>query len=172
MGERVKSEDQQRFSIRTDIRPGDIGAIIHLHGALYAREYGFDHTFEPYVAIPLGEFVNNRTSGDALWIVEREKKVMGSVAIVSCPGNTAQLRWLILHPELRGHGIGKKLIEETIGFCRTRGYGSIFLWTIDFLAAALKLYTSAGFRFTESKTHRIWGRRLTEERYELKLVPD
>lgn len=172
MSKLIKTKVPPSISIRTEIRPGDIGAIIHLHGTLYAEGYGFDHTFEPYVAIPLGEFMNNRTEKDRLWIVEKEKKVMGSVAIVSCPGNMAQLRWLILHPDLQGCGIGRRLVQGALDFCRTRQYESVFLWTIDFLGAALKLYTSAGFRLTETRTHRIWGRELTEERYELKLTPE
>lgn len=168
----MASSKRQPVSIRTEIRPGDIGSIVHLHGTLYAKEFGFDNTFEPYVAIPLGDFVNNRTDRDGLWIVEREEKVLGSVAIVECPENVAQLRWLILHPTLRGCGLGRRLIGKTIRFCKTHQYASIFLWTIDFLYAALKLYTSAGFKLSESKTHRMWGRNLTEERYELKLTPE
>ncbi len=166
------NQHSQNVSLRTTIKPGDIGSIIHLHGTLYAQEYGFDHTFEPYVAIPLGEFINNRTSRDQLWIVEKGQMVAGSVAIVGCPGDIAQLRWLILHPNLRGCGVGRRLIEETVDFCRKRRYRSVFLWTIDFLDAAKHLYTSAGFKLTESKTHRNWGRNLTEERYELILTPE
>ncbi|MGD9008433.1 MAG: GNAT family N-acetyltransferase [Desulfobacteraceae bacterium] len=172
MYKRIELKDKQVVSIRTDIHPGDIGSIIYLHGTLYAKEYGFDHTFEPYVAIPLSEFVNKQTSRDKLWIVEKKEKVVGSVAILSCPGNIAQLRWLIVHPDLRGYGIGKKLVKEALSFCRTQKYASVFLWTIDFLDAAVKIYTSAGFRVTESKIHNVWGRRLTEERYELRLNPD
>ena len=157
------------IQIRNDLRPGDIGAIIHLHGILYGREYGFDHTFEPYVAAPLAEFVKNQTDRERIWIVEKLGQVMGSVAIVQFSENQAQLRWLILHPEVRGRGIGKKLVEEAVDFCRASGYASVFLWTIDFLGAALKLYMAAGFELAETNTHPVWGRTLTEERYELKL---
>ncbi len=172
MSKHKSKEHSPCISLRTTIKPGDIGSIIHLHGTLYAEEYGFDHTFEPYVAIPLGEFINTRTSRDQLWIVEKDEAVVGSVAIVGCPGNAAQLRWLILHPILRGCGVGRRLMEETITFCKEHRYRSVFLWTIDFLDAAKHLYTSAGFKLTDSKTHRVWGRDLTEERYELTLMPD
>ena len=155
--------------IRNDLRPGDIGAIIHLHGILYAREYGFDHSFEPYVAVPLAEFVKNQSHRERIWIVEKQGRVMGSIAIVQFSKTRAQLRWLILHPEVRGQGIGTTLVEEAVNFCRISGYISVFLWTIDFLGAALKLYMAAGFELTETNTHPVWGRTLTEEKYELKL---
>jgi N-acetylglutamate synthase-like GNAT family acetyltransferase len=157
------------IQIRSDLRPGDIGAIIYLHGILYAREYGFDHTFEPYVAAPLAGFVKNYTDRERIWIVEKQGQVVGSIAIVQHSQNQAQLRWLILDPAVRGLGIGKRLVEKAVDFCRASGYASIFLWTIDFLGAALKLYRAAGFELTDTNTHPVWGRILTEERYELKL---
>ena len=50
-------EDENEITIRTDLRPGDFGAVISLHGILHGREFGFDATFEAYVAAPLAEFV-------------------------------------------------------------------------------------------------------------------
>lgn len=165
----MAAENALPLDIRTDIRPGDIGYIIYLHGILYAEEYGFDHTFEPYVAAPIAEFVLNQTDRDRLWIVEKDGQIAGSVAIVKFSDTEAQLRWLILHPDTRGHGIGKILVEKALAFSRTCGYESIFLWTLDILPTALQIYRTAGFQLTEKKKHHIWGRMLTEERYELKL---
>lgn len=163
------NENSPSVEIRHDIRPGDIGYIIYLHGKLYAEEYGFDHTFEPYVAGPMAEFVKSQTVKDRLWIVEKDTHIMGSIAIVKSSEQEAQLRWLILHPEVRGYGIGRMLVEEAVKFSKESKYESIFLWTLDILPSALWLYKSVGFQFTEKKKHRIWGRMLTEERYDLKL---
>ena len=43
------------MQIREDPRPGDVGAVIRMHGLLYATEYGLDRSFEAMVAKRLGE---------------------------------------------------------------------------------------------------------------------
>jgi len=155
--------------VRTNLRPGDIGRIIYLHGILYAREYGFDHTFEPYVAEPLAAFVKRGSARERIWVVEKEGEAVGSVAVVDAGQGRAQLRWLILTPEVRSQGRGRDLVLRAVDFCRACGYVSVFLWTVDELTAAKKLYESMGFRRKEEKTSQIWGRRITEVLYELNL---
>jgi len=142
--------------IRNSIKPGDMGYITYLHGKLYADQYGFDHTFEPYVAVPLA-------------IVEKENSIMGSVALVRQSDKQAQLRWLLLHPEIRGFGIGKRLVKEVIAFARQCEYSSLFLLTIDILPEAAGLYRSLGFTVTEATKMQVWGLKVTEQKYELKL---
>src|SRR5262245_6999107 len=87
------------FTVRHEMRPGDTVAIVHLHGTIYAREYGFDATFEAYVAGPLAEFVRARSDRDRLWIVERDGHIVGCIAIVAVSGAEAQLRWFLVDPE-------------------------------------------------------------------------
>jgi N-acetylglutamate synthase-like GNAT family acetyltransferase len=155
--------------IRTGLQPGDVDSIIRLHGRFYAEEYGFDCSFEPYVAGPLSDFALKRHKRERIWIVEHDGTVSGSVAIVEHTHREAQLRWLILHPDMRGHGLGRKLVQGAVSFCQECGYSKIFLWTVDFLDAARGIYESEGFVLTNEKKHRIWGVTLTEQRYERSL---
>jgi GNAT superfamily N-acetyltransferase len=156
--------------IRTEMRPGDLGEIVRLHGVLYAEEYGLDNTFEAYVAGPLSEFVLSEDKrGERVWVVEVGGKVAGCIAIVRVGEGVAQLRWFLLTPETRGRGLGKRLMEEAVNFCRKEGYRRIILWTFSELETATALYRRWGFVKAEEKAHRIWGRDLTEEKYELEL---
>ena len=157
------------ISIRHYLRPGDVGYITYLHGILYAPEQGWDHTFDSYVAIPLAEFARSQSSSERIWIVEREGKIVGCTAIVKFSENAAQLRWLLLHPDLRGQGLGRRLVKEAIAFCQDAGYSSVFLWTVSTLPIAAKLYGSVGFREKEKVTHELWGSLVTEVKHELAL---
>jgi len=156
-------------SIRHDLRPGDVGYITYLHGSLYAPEQGWDHTFDAYVAIPLAEFAKSQSPLERIWIVEKEGMIIGSAAIVKFSEKEAQLRWLLLHPEVRGRGLGRQLVEDALDFCRDVGYSSVFLWTVNTLPIAAQLYQSVGFRQTDELTHELWGSTVTEVRYELAL---
>jgi GNAT superfamily N-acetyltransferase len=156
--------------IRVGLRPGDLGFITYLHGILYAEEEGFDSTFEPYIAVPLREFsLSPDRERQRIWVAEQGGRVVGSVAVVRHSEGEAQLRWLLVHPDARGRGLGRRLVGEALDFCREAGYGKVILWTVSVLETAAHIYRSSGFRRTESRTHEIWGRLLMEEKYELEL---
>lgn len=169
MSDKDNLAEKHGVVVRTTIKPGDTGLITYLHGRLYADEYSFDHTFETYVAIPLSEFVKAHTHRERIWIVEKQGEVMGSAALVRFSDQQAQLRWLLLHPAIRGLGIGKMLVGEAVNFARECGYASVFLLTINFLPRAAGIYSSYGFRITEETRTRMWGVDMVEQRYELKL---
>ena len=170
MGSRDIKQLPPDVTIRSTLRPGDIGYVIYLHGTLYAAEYGWDHTFEAYVAGPLAEFSKSHNDRERIWLVEKDGKIAGSIAIVEASKDEAQLRWFLLHPDLRGKGIGRWLMDEVISFCKASQYSCIYLWTESSLTAAARLYESSGFRLTEENTHELWGKVVTEQRYERSLI--
>ena len=158
------------ITIRTVLKPGDLGYITYLHGKIYHEMYGFDTTFEPYVARPLSDFsLDEDKSRQQIWVVEMDDKIVGSVAIVDAGNNKAQLRWLLLTEEVRGMGIGKKLVKEAMDFCREKRYDNVFLWTVDALHTAKTLYLKNGFNLTEEIRHVMWGVDVNEQRYDLRL---
>ena len=164
------------IALRTGLRPGDIGEIVRLHGDLYAREHGFDVTFEAYVAGPLGEFVLHPRPRSRIWIAEAaggggeaEPRILGCIAILEASETEAQLRWFLVHPAARGRGFGTSLLRAAVEFCRESGYGSVFLFTVSPLASAAKLYLAEGFKLVHEKPARRWGVDLLEQRYTLAL---
>lgn len=167
-------EDKSRLLanivIRSNWHAEDLKAIIDLHGLLYAQEYGLDKSLEEYVATSCAQFKNSyNPQKDALWLAEKEGNIIGSIGIVGQGEGVAQLRWFLVHPDYRGQGLGRTLLQRALDFCRQVPYRLIYLWTFSELKVAAHLYCSAGFQIKEKITHQIWGRLLTEEKYELLL---
>ncbi len=150
--------------------PGDFGWVVQRHGALYAREYGYDETFEALVAEIVAKFVQSfDAKKERAWIAEREGENVGSVFLVRDTDEVAKLRLLLVEPKARGLGIGKRLVEECLRFARQRGYKKIKLWTQDELHAARKIYEDAGFRVVQKEPHRSFGHDLVAEIWEREL---
>jgi GNAT superfamily N-acetyltransferase len=159
-------------TIRNEVRPGDLGQIVALHGTIYAREYGFDRTFEAYVAGPLAEFVLKSAPRDRIWIAERDDRIVGCIAIVGVSDEVAQLRWYVVDPSARGLGLGKRLLAAALTFCKEKEYRTVFLWTVSALKAAAELYRQAGFVKVEENAGRPWGVDVVEEKYVLELAQE
>ena len=158
------------FRIRHELKPGDLGMVVHLHGLVYAREYGLDTTFEPYVAEPLARCV--RTGSGRIWIAEDETgRILGSIAMVDAGEHVGQLRWFLLVPEARGIGLGRRLLETALAYAADRGFLRIFLWSFADLVDARRLYERAGFRLSQTRTGHVWGAERTELRMEIELGP-
>ncbi len=150
--------------------PGDLGWIVHRQGLLYAREYGWDQSFEALVAEIVGKFGKEFVAGkERCWVAESAGEVVGSVFIVRQDDSTAKLRLLYVDASIRGQGLGRRLVDECIEFARRAGYRRLVLWTNDVLIAARRIYQAAGFSLVEEEPHRSFGKDLVGQVWALDL---
>jgi ribosomal protein S18 acetylase RimI-like enzyme len=155
------------ITIRTELKPGDLGYVIHRHGKLYGEEYGYGISFETYVAFGIYEFYNAYNPDlDRVWICEHHQQIVGFLLLMHRENNAAQLRYFYLEPEYRGLGLGKKLMSLYMDFLLQCGYTSSYLWTTNELDAAASLYSRHGFRLSEEKESTAFSKPLTEQRYD------
>ena len=169
--ERLLDDEAGRPEITLRVhRPGDMGWIVQQHGLLYAREYGWDISFEALCAEITAQFLKDfDPARERCWIAEIDGQQVGSVFLVKHSDEVAKIRLLLIDPAARGHGLGKRLVDECIALARSCGYRKITLWTQSMLLAARGIYQNAGFVHVATEPHHSFGHDLIGETWELTL---
>jgi len=151
----------------TKYQPGGLATLCALQSEYYAREWGFDHRYEAVVSRNMSEFLDRyNPDRDFVQLVLQNRVVKGGIVIDSMDGQIAQLHWFILHADLRGSGMGSRLVTNAMTFVREKGYPKVSLSTFQGLDAARYLYEKSGFILTEEKEAATWGRSVIEQRFE------
>jgi DNA-binding MarR family transcriptional regulator/N-acetylglutamate synthase-like GNAT family acetyltransferase len=151
--------------------PGEYGWVIQRHGALYAREYGFDSSFEALVAQIVADFLTQQDlARERCWIAALNGEPVGSVFCVDAGDGVAKLRLLIVDPAARGMQIGTQLVEECVRFARAVGYRELTLWTQRQLQPARRIYEKCGFELVAAeRPAKVFGTKQISETWRLAL---
>lgn len=148
----------------TILRPAttaDLPAIGRL-GALLVRTH---HDFDPERFLPatsrtaegyasyLGTQLDNPDV--AVLVAEEEGRVVGytyagmeGLDYMALRGPAGALYDIVVDPGARGRGIGRRLLNATLAFLRSRGAPRVVLSTAEGNEAAQRLFAGAGFRRT------------------------
>jgi GNAT superfamily N-acetyltransferase len=158
------------ISISHTFEPGDLGRLIEIHGIQNFEDYGFSPVHEAYCAQIAADFILNSNPGRSkAWLAKKDGVVVGSVLICELPDDLAQLRLLFADKSVRGSGLGRWLVEDSVRYCHEAGFKKVILWTVDGLKRAIAIYESLGFTLTDEKTQLLWGRESRELRFDLDL---
>jgi GNAT superfamily N-acetyltransferase len=126
-------------------RPGDETWVVESHARLYIDALGYPPGFGPFVADEVEEFYRGADARiDRLWIARIGDRPVGSVAAKG-RGDHVQLRFLLIEPEVRGRGLGRRLVATVVEHARACGFGEVRLDTSSDLDAARAIYAAAGF---------------------------
>jgi ribosomal protein S18 acetylase RimI-like enzyme len=91
------------------------------------------------------------------------------VALTDEGHGRGRVRWVVFGPELRGRGLGRRLLGELLDQARAEQYRSLELETFSELRAAAHLYRSSGFTVTWERPRDDWGPPIVYQHYELQL---
>lgn len=164
-----KNIQKSDLIIRSELKPGDAGYLIHLHGWIYKMEYDYSEIFEAYVAQSFYDYITHYdASREKVWIVEHKGNIAGCIGIAA-HGDKAQLRWFLLHPDYRGIGLGRQLLDSAIAFAKEKKYKQIYLDTTTDLKDAIRMYTRSGFQKAEEKANDAWRPGVMELRMTMDL---
>jgi len=97
------------IQIRSDLRAGDLGRVIELHGTCYDDLPGFGLSFEAYVARTIAEYVLDNQARGRLWLAEQGSRLIGCTAIALRDNGVGQLRWVLVDQSARGMGLASSL---------------------------------------------------------------
>jgi ribosomal protein S18 acetylase RimI-like enzyme len=142
--------------------PGDDALIVSLHRQGYAPHGArFGEAFCDFVAETVAEAGLDDPARGRVWFAERGGRALGCAAMISRPDpdggpGRGQLRWVVLNPEARGQGIGKRLVALALAHAHAQGHAGVFLETTDGLAESMALYERLGFRTVIHRPEPLW----------------
>lgn len=153
-----------------DLQIGDAGWIAARHGELYAKEEGYDASFEALVMRILADFIETRDPATERAFIPVVGEVrLGSVFCVRDDAQTARLRMFLLEPWARGLGLAPKMLEAVIEHARATGASKLVLWTHASHLAACRLYQRRGFVMTGEQASQAFGQDTVDQEFELLL---
>ena len=90
-----------------------------------------------------------RAPGSAYFVIDVDGLIMGGGGIAPLrggEGRTCEIQKMYFRPELRGLGLGRKLLAQVLDKAKQLRYSTVYLETLRSMQAANHLYEEFGFR--------------------------
>lgn len=135
--------DSTAIEIRT-LEPGeDASAFRTLNEEWITRYFALEQKDREVLNDPEHSILRK---GGHIFLAYAGGEAVGCVALIPMDDGVYELSKMAVSPQLRGAGIGRKLIEYTIARAKAMGAKSLFLGCSTKLKNAVHLYETVGFR--------------------------
>ncbi|MCU1323275.1 MAG: Transcriptional regulator, MarR family [Acidobacteriaceae bacterium] len=135
---KVRSEVELRL-----FRPEDATAFRDLNQAWIEMYFGMEEHDHEMLGDPVGYILE---PGGQIVMAFLGDRAMGCCALISVREGVFEVAKMAVSEELRGQGIGRRILAETIATARALGAKTLTLATNSKLQNAVHLYESLGFR--------------------------
>lgn len=105
---------------------------------------------DPYLDLMFEEYNKPKS---VYFVVECDGKILGSAGIAPLENGDpkiCELQKMYFLPEVRGLGIGTKMMDECLEQARNFGFEKCYIETMPFMHAAQKLYKRSGFEYLDA----------------------
>lgn len=162
--EKLKEEDKTRYA----------DVLVESYRQ-YENRYPTKEMWENY----LNELRNsvNDPNAEAIIVAKKGNDILGGLQLFVGSDKAYNMpelniystivRFLAVHPSGRGHGIAKKLLNESFQFARSRGDEYLYLHSSDIMNIAIQLYLKLGFIRDDSKDFNVKGILVKSFKYKL-----
>lgn len=133
------------IEIRPAELPGDLGAVRRLFRE-YAASLDIDLCFQGFEAELASLPGNYAPPGGRLILAWDDGRAVGCVALRPIDADACEMKRLYVQPEARARHLGRRLAVRICHEARGAGYRRICLDTLPSMSAAIRLYSSMGFR--------------------------
>lgn len=104
------------------------------------------------------------------WVAELDGHIIGMIGVQHTVDDTAEIRRLRVRADRRRRGIGAKLMEHAVSFCRHHGYLKVVLDVRVEHEPAIKLFDK--FAFQLARRREVAGRSMLDFYLDLYREPD
>lgn len=149
----VRAVDAGAWRTMRAVRLAALRDAPHAFGSSYQREVGFSRDDWLFRIANGANFL--------AYAAELGSAPAGLVGAFAPEPGTAELVSMWVHPEARGRGVGRALVETVVRWARAEGHQRVHLWVTETNRTARRLYERCGFTPTGERqplpSHPEWA---------------
>jgi predicted N-acetyltransferase YhbS len=137
------------IEIRSLARDDDATAFRTLNEEWITRHFSLEPKDREILNDPVNSILRK---GGHIFMAHAGAEAVGCVALIPMRAGVYELSKMAVSPQLRGRGIGRRLLQHAIAQAKCLGAKSLFLGSNTRLTDAVHLYETVGFRHVQPES--------------------